>query len=245
MDRLIKGLLAFMLGAASLAPGRAFQIGLAGQSTAAAASPANSTTAEAPEQLKLPNGETAGRVPARAGEICAVCGKPVTQHDVAYQVEGQRVALHLRDCFAVFSAQPMRWLAKLKPRGAFLDAGATALSLSSNFLFLGLYVLTGLLFGALAAHRALSVGRNPLVWLAVGLVATLPGFLVLLALPKGEVNGLAGVPSGLAKIATTYAPAVCPACGTENHPSAVKCMGCGGNLSPKMTSEVARVGLRS
>ena len=245
MDRLIKGLFAFVLGTASLAPGWALQTSPAGQSTGAAATTAESTTREAPNELKLQNGETAEKVPTREGEICAVCGKPVSEHDIAYQVEGQRVALHRGDCFGVFSAQPMRWLGKLKPRGAFLDASATALSLSSNFLFLGLYVLTGLLFGGLAAHRAFSVGRNPLAWLAVGLVANLPGFLVLLALPKGDVKGPASVPPGLAKIATTYAPAACPACGTENHPSAVKCLGCGSNLSPKMTSEVARVGLRS
>jgi len=245
MDRLIKGLLAFMLGTASLAAGWTLQTSPSGQSTGADATPANSTAAEPPDELQLQNGETAVKVPTREGEICTVCGKPVTQHDVAYQVEGQRVALHRGDCFGVFTAQPMRWLGKLKPRGAFLDASATALSLSSNFLFLGLYVLTGLLFGALAAHRAFSVGRNPLAWLAVGLAANLPGFLVLLALPRGEVKGPAGVPSGLAKIATTYPPAACPACGTENHPSAVKCLGCGSNLSPKMTSEVARVGLGS
>ena len=244
MDNLIKGLLAFMLGAASLAPGLALQTAPAGQSAGAVASSADSTAPQGPHELKLPNGATARKVPTREGEICAVCGKPVSEHGIAYQVEGQRVALHRGDCLGVFNAQPERWLRKLKPRGAFLDASATTPSLSSNFLFLGLYVLAGLLFGALAAHRALSVGRNPLAWLAVGLVTTLPGFLALLTLPKGEVKGPAGVPSGLAKIATTYAPAACPVCGTENHPSALKCLGCGSDLSPKMTSEVARAGLR-
>ena len=109
-------------------------------------------------------------------------------------------------------------------------------------MFFGSYVLIGLIFSALAAHRAFHVGRDPLIWLVIGLVANLLGFLVLLALPRQEIHALGGVPTGLAKIAATYSPDACPACGAENHPSAPQCSACGGNLVPRVVSEVHRVG---
>lgn len=198
-----------------------------------------------PQQLVVDGRVIGQRIESREGEICLVCGNPISSHDVTYLVQGQRVPLHKKNCFGIFSAQPLRWLAKLKPHGAFLDASAAKVGLSANWFLFGLYVLVGLLFGALAAHRALHVGRNPLVWLGVGILANLPGYLALLMLPKQSVNAPAGIPGGLGKIAATYAPENCPACGWENHPSASKCGNCGASLAPKTVSEVAQAGLRS
>ncbi len=198
-----------------------------------------------PEHLIVDGRAVGQRVESREGEICLTCGKPISGQDVTYLVDGQRVAVHAEPCLGILAAAPAKWLAKLKPRGAFLDASAAKIGLSSNWLYFGSYILIGLIFGALAAHRAFHVGRNPLAWLGIGLAVNLPGFIILLALPKQQVHALAGVPAGLAKIALTYSPEACPACGAENHPSARRCSGCGSNLTPRVVSEVQKAGLRA
>lgn len=187
----------------------------------------------------------AQKVRPKGVESCLVCNKAIGPEDVVYLVEGQRVPVHRGTCDAELRARPRTFLAKLKPRGAFLDASSLSAQASYGWLYLGLYVLAGLVFAALAAHRAFHVGRRPLAWLAVGLIGNLPGYLVLLALPKREVRALAGIPPGLGKIASTYSPQACPYCGAENHPSASECSGCAAKLNPTTESEAARIGLRS
>ena len=178
------------------------------------------------------------------GETCVVCNKPIGPDDVVYLVDGQRVPVHRGDCDNRLHASPAKFLGKLKPRGAFLDASSLNAQASYAWLYFGFYVLAGLIFGALAAHRAFHVGRRPLVWLVLTLAGNLPAYAVLLALPKCQVRALAGIPPGLGKIASTYSPQACPKCGTENHPSARQCSGCGAKLNPTMESETARAGLR-
>lgn len=198
-----------------------------------------------PDPLTV-NGRAVGhRVESRDGEICVICGKPISKDDVTYMVDGQRVPVHKGACLGALAARPVEWLSKLKPRGAFLDASAAQLGLSAGWLLLGLFVLAGLLFGALAAHRAFSVGRDPLLWLAVGFVTNVFGYAVLIALPRQELHAVAGVPAGLGKVAATYAPVACPACGAENHPSARVCSGCGGALTPRIVSEAQKARLVS
>ena len=198
-----------------------------------------------PDQLTVAGRAVGHRVESRDGEICLTCGKPITKDDVTYVVDGQRVAVHKGKCVGALAAKPVEWLSKLKPRGAFLDASAAELGLSAGWLLLGSYILVGLIFGALTAHRAFSVGRDPLLWLAVGFLTNIAGFAVLLALPRQEVHALAGVPAGLGKVAATHSPVACPACGAENHPSARVCSGCGGALTPRIVSEVQKARLVS
>ena len=209
-----------------------------------AALPADSAgQAAVPEHLVIDGHEVGQRVESRDGETCITCGKPITKDDVTYMVDGQRVPVHKGACVGALAAKPGEWLSKLRPRGAFLDAGAATLGLSSGWLFFGAYILLGLIFGALAAHRAFSVGRDPLAWLVVGFITNLLGYAVLLSLPRQEVHALAGVPAGLGKVAATYSPEACPACGAENHPSALVCSGCGGALAPRVVSDVQRAKL--
>lgn len=196
-----------------------------------------------PNQLLVNGQEVGHRVESRDDEICLTCGKPISKDDVTYLVEGQRVPVHKGACVGALAAKPVEWLSKLKPRGAFLDAGAATLGLSSGWLLLGSYVLVGLIFSALAAHRAFSVGRDPLTWLVIGLFTSIFGYAVLLLLPRQEVHAVSGVPTGLAKVATTYSPESCPACGADNHPSARICSGCGKALTPRIDSEVRKAGL--
>ena len=181
------------------------------------------------------------RVTPRPGEICVVCNKPIGANDLVYLVAGQRVPVHRVNCDARLHANPSEYLAKLKPRGALLDATSVSVQTSYAWLYFGFYVLAGLVFGGLAAHRAFHVGRRPLAWLALGLVGNLPAYVVLLALPRRQARALGGIPPGLGKIASTYAPQACPQCGGENHPSARQCSVCGAKLNPTMESEAARV----
>lgn len=203
----------------------------------------SATVPPAPVSLNEDGQEIGRRVASRAGEICLVCGKPITTDDVTYQVNGQRVPVHQGKCLDAFAARPLAWLSKLRPRGAFLDAGAAQLGHSSFWLILGTYTLVGLIFSALAAQRAFNAGRNPLIWLVIGFLASIAGFAVLLALPKRAINAPAGVPAGLSKVAATYSPETCPACGAGNHPSARVCSGCGATLAPQVESEVQKAGL--
>jgi hypothetical protein len=128
------------------------------------------------------------------------------------------------------------------PRGAFLGGGDSA-GMSSIWFWAGAYVVAGLLFGALAAHRALQTGNRALSWFGVGFVFTLPGYLFLLTRPKQQMDAPAGVPHGMGRIASTAAPEPCPACGAMNHPAAAQCIACGGKLTPRFESEAQRAGV--
>jgi hypothetical protein len=197
-----------------------------------------------PEEIRQDGKVIARRVPAEIGEICTQCLRPVSESDSAFQVQGQRVVLHANEIEPNLAAQLLRLAARIQPKGAFLGAGAESATVSPIWFFTGLYVLAGLLFGALSSHRALNNGYGAVSWFFIGLLFTLPGYLYLLTRPRREIVFPAGVPSGLGKIAATYAPVPCPACGTENHPTASQCAGCGARLEAKFTSEVARAGLR-
>jgi hypothetical protein len=127
------------------------------------------------------------------------------------------------------------------PRGAFLGAGENA-GMSSLWFWAGLYVVAGLVFGALAAHRALQTGNRAFAWFGVGFVLTLPGYLYLLTRPKQQMAAPAGVPRGMGRIAVTSSPQPCPQCGATNHPAARLCIGCGTKLEPRFESEAQRAG---
>lgn len=199
---------------------------------------------QVPAEINADGATLARRVPPRPGDICLVCNHPVDEGDVVFLVRGQRVPIHLEELQSDLRAQLEGLLAQLEPRGAFIGAEQTHRALSRGWFFLGIYILLGLVFAALCAHRALHVGHSPAAWFGMGLLLNAFGYLFLLTRPKREVQAPAGVPGGLHKIAATHSPQACPACGTLNHPSASACIGCGGQLLPKTISEVARAGLR-
>jgi hypothetical protein len=176
--------------------------------------------------------------------------------DPVYLVQGQRVPVHAEE-EREFLSNPRKYLMRLKPMGGALlgadsnqpgmanRAGNNQQKVSRAWIYGGLYVLLGLVFAALCAHRALHVGYSPGAWFGLGLVLNAFAYILLLTRPKREVRAPAGVPSGLGKIAATHAPQRCPKCGAFNHPSAVQCLACGASLSPRVESEVRRIGLRS
>ena len=106
-------------------------------------------------------------------------------------------------------------------------------------------MLVGLIFAALSAQHALRGGYNPLTALLLGLRLNVLGYSFVITRPRLEVKAPAGVPAGLHKIPTTYDPQPCPGCGSENHPSATRCLSCGSALSPQIASEVEKAGLHT
>ena len=210
-----------------------------------------------PSNRGVIEGEVVGpRVSAKPGETCIVCDNPVGPDDAVYLVQGQRVAVHAKE-EREFLSHPRKYLMRLKPLGgALLGAdsnqpgmanrtGNERQEVSRTWIYSGLYVLLGLVFAAICAHRALHVGYSPWAWFGLGLVLNAFAYLLLLTRPKRQVKAPAGVPLGLGKIAATHAPQRCPKCGACNHPSAAECLGCGTSLSPGVESEVSRVGLHS
>ena len=184
-----------------------------------------------------------GVVAPRAGETCAVCGKAIGAKDRVYEVEGQRVPMHVEACENAFLHNPVLYLARLKPRGAFLGAEPNlGPGIAWGWFAFGLYVLLGLVFGAFCSYRAVNHALKPWPWFLAGFFLNLFGFLALVTRPAGT-GGQAGLPSGLVKIPATYSPRPCPACGRMNHPSATSCAECGSKIEPLVVSEVTRVGL--
>lgn len=183
----------------------------------------------------------------REGEICVVCDRAVAGTDRVYEVEGHRVPVHAGACDAAFRRSPEVYLVRLRPRGAFLGAESSyGPGYSLAWFALGTYVLVGLVFGAICAGRAVNRSLKPLPWFFAGFLLNLFGFLVLLTRAAGDGSAAPeGLPAGLVKVPTTYAPRTCPHCGSTNHPSAAFCTGCGAELHPFVSSEVVRVGLRS
>jgi hypothetical protein len=206
---------------------------------------APSPSHESHDELVVDGKVVGKRVPHKPGDVCALCNQPTDPTDPTYLVHGQRVPLHAAEMKDPSAAGQLKgFLALLRPRGAFIGQSAPA-ELSLGWFIFGLYFLGGLLFAAMGAHRALHTGYSPISWFFVGLVFSALGYLYLLTRPKREVVAPAGIPPGLGKISLTYAPQACPKCGTENHPSAAQCNGCKASLSPQLTSEVARAGLRA
>lgn len=194
-----------------------------------------------PEQVQLDRNSSAKRVAPKPGDVCAVCGQPVGDDGVAYEAEGHHIAIHRDELAPDLAAQLRGLLRKLQPRGAFLGTSDQYGGLGWWWFFIGLYVLLGLGFAALCAHRALHTGHRPVVWFFAGLLFTAFAYLVLLTRPQQAVHAPGGIPRGLGKFAATLPPQECPGCGAQNHPAASRCSGCGGKLEPRIESEAARV----
>jgi hypothetical protein len=178
------------------------------------------------------------RIQPRRGDICFVCNKPLAAADIVYQVDGQRLAVHKEKCDAILRSDPQAWTAKLKAHGAFLSAVPDLAALSPAWFLLGLYVLAGLMFAGVCAHRAFRTGQRPAPWFFAGLTLNAGAYLWLLLRSRGAQA--ANVPPGLRKIAATAQPAPCLACGAMNHPSARVCLSCGAALQPLIPAEVTR-----
>jgi hypothetical protein len=202
-------------------------------------SPPPTSQTQLVEELLLDGAPVGSAVAPHAGEICMICNKPITKGDLTYLVHGQRVAVHQIVCNGQLRANPSIVLAGLRPRGAFLGAEIGEPRLAGKWFAFGVYVLLGLIFGALCAQRALLAGRNSALWFLAGLAFNVVGYAALRSLPQRAFSPPAGIPGGLDKIAVTYSPAACPKCNHTIHPAAASCPACGVALNPRAVSEVA------
>lgn len=178
-----------------------------------------------------------------SGEQCLVCGRRIYGEDVV-ELRYKGRTFHVAEpMLGDFEEEPERYFRKLQPRAALFDEEQVRdRPLASGWLLFGLYVLAGLLCGALAAYLAVGHGRRPLPWFFAGLALNVLAPAALAALPRGDLSALpAGVPPGLAKVPTTRAPAACPVCGSPNHPAARRCSACGAALAPGAEPETARI----
>jgi hypothetical protein len=182
------------------------------------------------------------RRPGR-GEACLVCGQRIFGEEVV-EIRYRGRTFHVAaPMVAEFEADPEAYFRRLQARAALFDESAVeARPVASGWLIVGLYILIGLVAGALCAYLAVGKALSPLPWFFAGLAGNVVALLALLARPAGDASALpAGVPPGLAKVATTREPVRCPVCGASNHPSAAACANCGSALVPTVQAETARV----
>jgi hypothetical protein len=110
--------------------------------------------------------------------------------------------------------------------------------ISAGWFLFGLYVLVALIFGGMSGYTAVSKGLKPIPHFFIGFFLSAFGYLYVSTRPAAAKKE--EIPAGLVKVSTTLAPIPCAQCGYMNHPSAKKCVGCGGKLQPIIESEVAR-----
>jgi hypothetical protein len=175
-----------------------------------------------------------GPFAALDGETCVVCNGRTSSQDLAYRVNGQRVAV-MRGMEEDVLKNPAKYVAALKPEGLFSSAGRQTPG-GQALLWLGTLVLIGLLCGAMCSHLAMARGLSPWSWFFLGLGFSLLAVAVLWRKPV-----VAAAPVGMNKVPSTRAPMPCPKCGDWNHPSATRCLGCGNVLTPTASSEVPAV----
>ena len=182
-------------------------------------------------------------VPVEKGDRCIVCNTPLQASDTVYLVEGQRAGV-MKAMEPAFLSNPWAYLKRLKPGGGLFGGEATpGGGISNAWLYVGLYVLFGLIFAALSAHRALDAGQPVARWFLAGLFLNLFAYLALRVRSTDQES--ANRYAGVVKIPATVEPVLCSACDALNHPSATKCSKCGEQLQPLMNSEVTSLRLRA
>ena len=176
------------------------------------------------------------RTKTAEGEQCIVCGAVMTDGDVVELRYKGRVIHVAPQLLEELLDDPDQYFHKMQARSALFDEESRG-EPSNVWLYFGLYVLAGLVFAALCGYLAVSRGLAPLPWFAAGLVGNVAAFVVLMVTPRGDTSN---VPAGFKKVPVTASPLTCPRCGRLNHPSATTCAGCHADLSPAVTSDVAR-----
>ncbi len=177
------------------------------------------------------------------GEQCIVCGRAIEGLEIVVVRYKGRTFFVAAKMLEEFEGAPDAYFQKLQARSALFDERAMEGRRTSNgWLYLGGYVLVGLVFAALCGYLAVSRSLQPLPWFFAGLAGNVAALAVLLVTPRGDPAALpAGVPAGLAKVPVTRAPVRCPSCGAANHPAAAACSGCGAAFAPELEPETARV----
>jgi hypothetical protein len=184
-------------------------------------------------------------VAAKAGEICTVCGMPVSSSDVAIILKGRRMPV-MKGMAETVLRNPEVYFRDKQAKGALFQedfqgpTGAISSGVSLGWFLAGLYVLSALIFGGLSGNAAVAKGLPPISSFFLGLGLSFFGYLYVLTRPSGKASR--GIPAGLLKVPATQSPLACPQCGNTNHPAAASCALCHVSLSPQGQSDLSRAG---
>ena len=184
-------------------------------------------------------------VAAKAGEICIVCGMPVSSGDVAIVLKGRRMPV-MKDMAETVLRNPEVYFRDKQAKGALFQEefqgapGAASRGVSLGWFLAGLYVLSALIFGGLSGNAAVARGLPPISSFFLGLSLSLFGYLYVLTRRSGKASH--GISAGLAKVPATQSPLACPQCGNTNHPAAASCALCHVSLCPQGQSDLSRAG---
>ncbi|HEU0007192.1 MAG TPA: hypothetical protein VFS12_14505 [Terriglobia bacterium] len=184
-------------------------------------------------------------VAANVGEICVVCGMPVSSGDIAIILKGRRMPV-MKDMAAAVLKDPEIYFKSKQAKGALFQEdfqappGAVQAGVSLGWFLAGLYVLSALIFGGLSGVAAVAKGLPPISSFCFGLGLSVFGYLYVLTTPSRTASP--GVPAGLVKVPVTQSPLACPQCGNTNHPAAPSCAACHVSLSPQGQSDLSRAG---
>lgn len=178
------------------------------------------------------------------GEQCLVCDRGIYGHDVVkLRYKGRKFYVQAGQMFAKFESEPDRFFQKVQARSVLFDETGVAVGpMAIGWLWIGVYILAGLIFGAVCSYVAVARAVAPCPWFVAGFVGNIVALIVLCLVAKGDRAILpAGVPSGLSKVPTTRAPIRCSGCRCENHPGAAECSHCGASLDPTVEPETHRL----
>jgi hypothetical protein len=187
---------------------------------------------------------------ARTDEACLVCGGQPAGETATVTYRGLDYTVHREPCLAQWHAAREAGrldaiVQRVEPRAALFQGDSKYLNpefqgecpLCAYWLWAGLWVLSAVLSGGIAAAMAIPAHRSGPRAFALGLALPVLGVLLARRLPaRGDEFPLRG-----SKIPRTRGQAVCDGCGRGVHPSADRCPGCGATLTPRVRSEVSAV----
>ena len=194
----------------------------------------DATSIETPERL-APD-QTVLQTPLR----CPVDGDIVENREYGVMWRGRRYYMDGDPCVQMFMADPAKYARRIEPRAALYSTPRVDRpSYGPWVLYISLFVVAGLVSGAVTSYVAVQKGLGGRNWFLLGLALNVVA-IVMVFLCRGRE--MLFQTKGLCKTPQTHAPLVCPNCGNSNHPSAVRCNGCDTAMDPKVQSEVVLAG---
>jgi hypothetical protein len=152
--------------------------------------------------------------------------------------QGRRYYMESEACLEMFMADPETYAKRIEPRAALYSAPRIDRPTYSPWvLFISLFVVAGLLSGAVTSYVAVQKGLSGLNWFVLGFALNVIAVVIVFFCRGREMLFRA---EGLCKAPQTHEPLVCPHCGSSNHPAASRCSRCGTAMDPKVQSEVVR-----
>lgn len=170
---------------------------------------------------------------------CPVEGHEVATTEYGVRWKGRRYYLGTQICQEKFLSDPEVYARAIEPRSALFQAqDPSNPRYGTGFLYAGIVVVLGFVFGGLVSYIAVQKGHPGHYWFAAGFFLNVVGIAWIASKPS--LAGALGSP-GLTKIPQTHPPRSCGQCGAQHHPSARRCLRCGQSLEPSYESEAQRI----